>query len=251
LTPNLAGVTDALRAGLMQGVSMMVVAALSLGNVALVLTLTIMMALDAPALIRGFLDLLPTGPSRTLETQLPELGYRLAYYVAGQAAISGILAVICLVTLLALKVPYALLLSVVLGLISILPMVGGFIGMVPAVLVAMFVSPWTALWTTAILFVSIHLVGSIVAPMIFQRSVNLHPVVAITALAIGYTLGGLGGALVAVPMAAALQVLVVNLYLEPKQERERLESVMLKTPRDAAALSPASRSQLGIRSQLR
>ncbi|MDB5095766.1 MAG: family transporter [Cyanobacteria bacterium RYN_339] len=221
LTPNLGSLAGTLQGGLMQGVSLVVVAALSLGNMALILTLTIMMALDAPALIQGLLGLLPRSYASTLDAQLPEMGNRLALYVAGQAAISGILAVICLVTLLVLKVPYALLLAVVLGLISILPMVGGFIGMIPAVAVALFVSPLTALWTAAVLFVAIHLVGSFVAPVIFQRSVNLHPIMAISALVIGFTLGGLGGALVAVPMAAALQVLVVNLYLVPKLAREQ------------------------------
>jgi predicted PurR-regulated permease PerM len=225
ITPNLSSLGGTVQAGLMQGVTIAVVAATSLGNAVLVLTLTILMALDAPNIVNGLLGFLPRAQADTLREQLPEMGQRLAQYVAGQAAISAILGGVCVVTLLLFKVPYALLLGVVLALFSIIPMVGGFIGMVPAVAVALFVSPLTALWVLGVLFLSIHMVGSFVAPLIFQHSVNIHPIVAITALVVGVTLGGLGGALVSVPVAAALQVLVVNLYLEPKRQRERLLGV--------------------------
>jgi Predicted permease len=125
-----------------------------------------------------------------------------------------------MILLAILHVPYVLLLGVLLGLFSVIPLIGPYLGMLPALAVALLVSPWTALVAGLLLYLLIHVVGTFIAPVIFRRSLNLSPLLMILSLAAGYRLGGLAGMILAVPMAAVIQVLVVNLYLEPKLRRE-------------------------------
>lgn len=211
----------ALQLGLTEGVQAVVVAATSLGHLALTATFLVFLALDAPRINRTLLDLLPIGSARILEGELGEMTRRMAGYVVGQILVSGVLAVACLLILLLLRVPYALLLAATLGVFAILPVIGPFLGLLPSVFIAWFVSPLTALWAFLALYVLNHAVASFVAPFVYHRQAHLHPLVMLLALALGAKLAGIAGAVVAVPVAAALQVLVIDLYLRPKQAMER------------------------------
>jgi len=219
--PPLGNLGEALQLGLTQGLQALLVAATSLGHLALVLTFLVFIALDAPTINRTILRLLPVGIARTMEGEFAEMGRRMARYVLGQLIISGILAASCLVVLVLLHVPFALLLAATLGLFAILPLIGPFLGMLPSVFIAWFVSPLTALWVFLALYALIHVVGSFVAPFVYRRQAHLHPLVMLLALALGAKLAGIAGAVVAVPVAAALQVLVTDLYLKPKEAAER------------------------------
>src|ERR1700690_3413561 len=100
-----------------------------------------------------------------------------------------------------------------------IPYVGPIIGPVPAVIVAFFNSPLTALWVV-LLFVALQqLEGHVVAPQVFRISLRINPILIILALLIGYQLYGVAGALVALPAAAVLRQTVLylrrHLVLEP------------------------------------
>ncbi|HEY9855372.1 MAG TPA: AI-2E family transporter [Stenomitos sp.] len=217
----LGNLGEALQLGLTQGLQALLMAVTSLGHLALVLTFLVFIALDAPTINRTILRLLPADLARTMAGEFAEMGRRMARYVLGQLIISGILASACLVVLLLLHVPFALLLSATLGLFAMLPVIGPFLGMLPSVFIAWFVSPLTALWVGVALYALIHVVASFVAPFVYRRQAHLHPLVMLLALALGARLAGIAGAVVAVPVAAALQVLVTDLYLAPKEARER------------------------------
>ncbi|MNT29518.1 hypothetical protein D3C72_1652630 [compost metagenome] len=80
-----------------------------------------------------------------------------------------------MILLAVLHVPYVLLLGVLLGLFSVIPLIGPYLGMIPALAAALLVSPWTALLAGILLYLLIHVVGSFIAPVIFRHSLNLSP----------------------------------------------------------------------------
>jgi predicted PurR-regulated permease PerM len=105
------------------------------------------------------------------------------------------------------------------GLMELVPYIGPIIGPLPAVLVALFNDPVSALWVV-LLFVGLQqLEGHVVAPQVFRLSLRINPIVIILSLLIGYQLYGIIGALVALPVAAVVRQTVIylrrHLVLEP------------------------------------
>jgi predicted PurR-regulated permease PerM len=114
---------------------------------------------------------------------------------------------------------YAVFFGVFYGLMELFPYIGPVIGAVPAVAVALFNDPISALWVT-LLFVGLQqLEGHVVAPQVFRISLHINPILVILSLLIGFQLYGIVGALVALPIAASVRQTVVylrrHLVLEP------------------------------------
>jgi predicted PurR-regulated permease PerM len=114
---------------------------------------------------------------------------------------------------------YTLFFGVFYGLMEFIPYVGPIVGPAPAVLVALFVHPISAVWVV-LLFIGLQqLEGHFVAPQVFRISLRINPILIILALLIGYKLYGIAGALVALPCAAVIRATVVylrrHLVLEP------------------------------------
>jgi predicted PurR-regulated permease PerM len=114
---------------------------------------------------------------------------------------------------------YAVFFGAFYGLMEFIPYIGPIIGPAPAVLVALFNDPISALWVT-LLFVALQqLEGHFVAPQVFRISLRINPIVIILSLLIGYQLYGIVGALLALPVAATIRQTVLylrrHLVLEP------------------------------------
>jgi predicted PurR-regulated permease PerM len=110
-----------------------------------------------------------------------------------------------------LHVKYALLIGVVAGIFDIIPFVGAFVGAVPAVALAFFNDGWQHALIVAIVFVLIFQAeGHFIAPRIVSESVGLSPLTVIVAILIGGELHGIGGMFLAVPIAAALRVILIH-----------------------------------------
>ncbi len=148
-------------------------------------------------------------------------------YVRGQllfSLIMGASAAVCLaifglVGIFPAGEQYALFFGAFYGLMEFIPYIGPIIGPLPAVIVALFQSPISALWVI-LLFVALQqLEGHFVAPQVFRISLRINPILIILALLIGYRLYGIAGALIALPVLAVLRPTVLylrrHLVLEP------------------------------------
>jgi predicted PurR-regulated permease PerM len=114
---------------------------------------------------------------------------------------------------------YALFFGAFYGLMEFIPYIGPIIGPLPAVLVALFVNPISAVWVI-LLFVGLQqLEGHFVAPQVFRISLRINPILIILALLVGFALYGIAGALLALPIAAVIRQTIVylrrHLVLEP------------------------------------
>ncbi len=106
---------------------------------------------------------------------------------------------------------YALFFGGFYGLMEFIPYIGPIIGPLPAILVALFNDPISALWVL-LLFVALQqLEGHIVAPQVFRLSLRINPILIILGLLIGYQLYGIAGALVALPVAAVIRETIIYL----------------------------------------
>jgi predicted PurR-regulated permease PerM len=171
--------------------------------------------------------IMPPGDG-TPEDDFPLLVQRAVFgYVRGQLLFSLIMGASAAVALWIFGVVgifpagehYAVFFGAFYGLMEFIPYVGPIIGPLPAILVALFNDPISALWVV-LLFVALQqLEGHFVAPQVFRISLRINPILIILALLIGYQLYGIAGALVALPVAAVIRQTVLylrkHLVLEP------------------------------------
>jgi predicted PurR-regulated permease PerM len=134
-------------------------------------------------------------------------GHSLSRYLGGLALVLAIQGAISAVGLFLLGVPYALVLGAFVSVTAVIPYLGAWISAIPAVAVALTVSPTTAV-LTALLFLGIQqLEGNFLTPKIQGDTLRVHPVLVFLAVIIGGGLAGIVGVIVAVPSLAVLRVL--------------------------------------------
>jgi predicted PurR-regulated permease PerM len=160
------------------------------------------------AIKRAFLLLFPTERRPVVGTIWNEVEGVLGGWVRGQLILMLFIGLLAGVgyTLMGLK--YAIVLAILAGLLEIVPLVGPWLGAIPAILVALTQDVRLALIVAAYILVIQLVEGNVLVPRVMARSVGVSPLIVIVGILIGAALGGIPGALVAVPLAAALQVVL-------------------------------------------
>ena len=165
-------------------------------------------------LIEGFVAFFPAGRRQEVREILREMYETVQRWFVGQLASMLIIGVLSTVALYLIGVPFALLLGMFSGLISFIPFVGPLISVIPPLLLALIGTPIDALWVI-LAYAAIQTIESyLIQPLIMSRAVSLHPAVVMFALLIMGTLFGFVGVLIAVPLVAALAVLLRELWIE-------------------------------------
>ncbi|MEU6999662.1 AI-2E family transporter [Nonomuraea sp. NPDC046570] len=142
---------------------------------------------------------------------------RIGGYVAGNLIISLIAGLSTFFFLSMLRVPYALALALIVALTDLIPMVGAFIGAVIASAVGFFVSPAVGLGCVVFFVVYQQVENYLIAPRVMKSSVDVPPIATIIGALIGGALLGVIGALLAIPLAAAI-LLIVREVVFPRQD---------------------------------
>ena len=140
---------------------------------------------------------------------------RLGRWFRGQLILMGAVGVMCGIAYVFLGLPSALLIALIAALCEGIPMVGPLLGAIPAALAAITVSP-EMLAAVLVVTVVIQLIeNNVLVPVVMRNSIGLSPLIVTVSLLVGGAAGGLLGALVAVPVAAAIEVVLGRL-----QDRE-------------------------------
>jgi len=133
---------------------------------------------------------------------------KISLWVRGQIILSGTVGLLVFIGLTALGVDFAITLAAFAAVMELIPYVGPYIGAIPAVVLALAVSPLTALWVV-LLYVAVQLLeGNLLVPRVMEATVGLSPVVIIFALLAGGSLLGILGVVIAVPVASAIAVIL-------------------------------------------
>ena len=174
-----------------------------------VLILTFFMVLEGPRWIEVFWSYYPKNTRQKYRELLRQLHGTITGYVNGNLVKSLIAIVASAVALVAVGSPYALALALLVGILDLIPMVGATLAAITVCLVVLVFKSVGAAVIMAIFFIVFQQVENyIFQPIIFQKAVEVSPLVTTLALIIGASLAGFIGALVAIPVAASLQILV-------------------------------------------
>ena len=149
-------------------------------------------------------------------------------YVRGQVVTCAMMAVFLFVLLSACGVPNAIAIAALGGLADILPFVGIFLTMIPAVLAALAVSGVAATIVGVLLLCYEEFESRILIPVVYGRSLRLPSSIVLFALITGGSLYGIGGALLALPVAATLLMLIGELKVDLPGEMMQPEQMKVK-----------------------
>ena len=187
-----------------------------------ILVLTAFMLGSGPRWRRGLLGLMAQERAERLDRVMDRIARAVAGYVAGAMTIALIAGTLTFIVLTILGVPFAGPLAVLAGALSLIPLIGATIAAILIGIVTLFndFPTDTIVWTVwAIAYQQIE--NNVIQPQIQKRTVDVQPFVVITAVLFGSALLGVLGALVAIPIAASIQIVAREWWTWRQEERER------------------------------
>ncbi|MCW3001857.1 MAG: family transporter [Conexibacter sp.] len=197
-----------------------------------VLTMTFFLLIDGPRVVDFLVRVRPTGAGDRLPAILGDIYRSTAGYVAGNIIISLCAGTVTWATLTALGVPFAVPLAVLMAFLDLIPLVGATIGGVIIGLVTLFDNfPTSTIVWVVVLLLYQQVENNVLQPVVYRRTVNVHPLLVIVAVLVGSSLLGVLGALLAIPIAAAIQIVARELWVT----RNRAPSVVVPADEDVMA----------------
>lgn len=159
----------------------------------------------------GFIrSLAPPDEQDAIDGTLDALSATVGGYVRGVAISAVMIGLLSWTGLTIIGVEYALVLALVAGFGEFLPVIGPIIAAVPAVAVALFDSPVQALIVAGFYLLLQQVESNIITPNVMRNQADVPPLLTIVAISAGGTIGGILGALIAIPLAGVLKVLMVQ-----------------------------------------
>jgi predicted PurR-regulated permease PerM len=204
-----------------------------------VLVFTAYFMADLPRLRSGLVRLFPIDRRVRAKQVLDLVIDKVGGYMIGNIIISIFAGVFSYLAFRLLGVPFATPLAVLVAVFDLIPMIGATLGAITGVLVALFTKPlWPTTVLVAVFFVVYQQVENyLIAPRVLKTTVNIGAAAVLLAGLIGATLLGLVGALMAIPVAAAFNVLL-NERLAVREAAAEAEAARLAAPDAAGPAGP-------------
>jgi len=191
-------------------------------DVLLILVITFYFVLDGHAMRNRAVRLLPESYRGRWFFVEAALNTVLGGYLRGQVIVAATVGAAAGVGCFFIGVQFPIVIGLLAFLFEFIPMLGPVLGMIPAVIISLFQAP-TPVVVVIIYFIVLQQVESnLIVPRISGHAVGLHPLAALLALIAGLDLGGIGGALLAVPAVGVLYVLVSALYSDARGQSRML-----------------------------
>jgi predicted PurR-regulated permease PerM len=223
-----------------------------------ILVLTFLMVLEGPKITSGILNIVRDEDRRErISAVAADCAKAVTGYMVGNLLISVVAGLATFIFLTIAGVPFAGVLGLWVAFADLIPLVGATLGAIPTVLVAFLSSPGRGIATIIFYTVYQQIENHLLQPTIMSRTVSLNPLAVLTSVLIGVELFGILGALLAIPAAGIIQVIVRNVYdertgrLKPEVsigaeevpldevEEEEAESARSKVRSDLAAKTEA------------
>lgn len=143
---------------------------------------------------------------------LSEIDDVLRSYIQGQLQISFLLALILYVGYLLIDLEYSLLLVIFAFFMNMIPFIGPWIALAPAVIVAVIQDPMLVVWVCIVTLIAQQIDSNFITPNVMGKSLDIHPLTVITIILAAGNIAGFVGIIIAVPFYAVLKVIVSNIY---------------------------------------
>jgi predicted PurR-regulated permease PerM len=223
-------------------------AASVLGTLVTIFALALLLMLEGPKIWSGLLNSLAPARAERWSRMAREINQSVTGYVVGDLLTSVIAGLVVFANLVILGVPFPLLWALWVALVDFLPMVGGALAGIPTVLFAATHSLTDGIVTAVVFLAYQELENHVLNPVIMSRTVKVNPLLVLLAILFGTSIGdwvggvfgGFVAALLSIPCAAALQVIIRDIWrvtepqLPQKVPEAEQEAVLPRVPaRDA------------------
>lgn len=175
-----------------------------------ILLITFFLLLDGQRFVDEGVNLIPQAHRPRMHRILSQSARAVYGYISGNLAISLIAGVTSFIVMALFHVPYALVLALLVALLDLIPLVGATIGAIVVIVVGFVVSPLTGIVLIAYFVIYQQVENNVLQPLVYGRSVHLHPLVVFLSVLIGGQLLGILGALLAIPTAEIIRILIVE-----------------------------------------
>jgi predicted PurR-regulated permease PerM len=182
----------------------------SIVDIVVIFFVSIYTLIAAPQVRRFIQSLFPEEDNERIINVLLEMSNAMGGYFRGVAINSVIIALLTYLGMLIIGVNFPLVLGLLAGSLELVPMIGPVIAGIPMVITALLQSPTLALIALVYVIAMHQLESQILVPNIMRSQTDISPLLVILALISGYSIGGIIGALTAIPIVAALKVVIVE-----------------------------------------
>jgi predicted PurR-regulated permease PerM len=192
-----------------------------------ILVMTFFLLLDGKRMLRFLIRELGPNRAERMERISEDVYRAVGGYVAGNILISVIAGVSSYIVMSILNIPFAVPLAVLVAFLDLIPLVGSTIGGgIVAIVAAIVGFPGTLIAWVVFLVVYQQVENNLLQPVVYKRTVQIHPLIVIVAVLMGGSLLGVLGALLAIPIAATVQIVVKEWW---GWRRERLVPTSVPT----------------------
>lgn len=173
-----------------------------------ILLLAFHWTLDGPRTIQSLLQLVPKDRRESISELISAIESKVGFYIAGQGVLCLVIGVLSLITYLLIGLPNALVLALVAGVLEAVPLVGPLLGAIPAGVIALSIAPSKLIWVVVATLVIQQTESIFLVPRVMRKAVGVNPFVSLLAIFAFSSLFGIPGALMAIPTAAIIQLLL-------------------------------------------
>lgn len=171
--------------------------------------------LEGPRIIQTFVKMLPKHTHENIADLILAIESKIGYFIVGQGALCLAISIMALIAYLIIGLPNALVLALVAGALEAVPMVGPTLGAIPAGLIALSVSPTKLIWVIVATIVIQITENNLLVPRVMRKAVGVNPFVSLLSIFAFSSLFGVAGALMAIPIAAIIQLLLDRFVFRP------------------------------------
>jgi predicted PurR-regulated permease PerM len=180
-----------------------------------VLLLAFYWTLDGPRIIRSLLLLLPKPHRNDIKELISAMETKVGYFILGKGILSLVVGFFALIAYLIIGLPNALVLALIAGILEAVPMIGPILGAIPAGIIALSISPSKLVWVVVAVIVIQQIESYLLSPRIMDKAVGVNPFVSLLSIFAFGSLFGIAGALLAIPIAAVIQLLLDRFLFHP------------------------------------
>jgi len=180
-----------------------------------VMLLSLHWTLEGPRTVQLLLLLLPKEHRESTHALITSMEVKVGLFIAGQGILCLAIGVAALVVYLIIGLPNALVLALMACVLEAVPMLGPLLGAIPASLVALSIAPAKLIWVIVGTVIIQQLEGSFLVPRVMNKTVGVNPLVSLLAIFAFGSIFGIGGVLMAIPMAASIQILLDRFLFHP------------------------------------
>lgn len=167
-----------------------------------------------------------SGDTRTwVKKTLEDIDKVLRSYVQGQVLVSFLLAIMMFIGYLIIRLDYSLLLALFAFIMNMIPFIGPWVSLVPAVIVALIQDPILVVWVGVITLIAQQVESNFITPNVMGKSLDIHPLTVISLVLAAGNIAGFIGILIAIPTYCVIKVIVQNIY----EERKKIKETATKT----------------------